>query len=238
MKVDIWSDIMCPFCYIGKRKLENALEQFPHKENVEIVWHSFQLDPTMQSQPGTNLYEYLAKRKGQTLEWSKKMHAQVEHMAKAEGLEYNFDKAVIANSFDAHRLIQLAKKHGLGDAAEERLFKAYFTEGQNVSAHDTLMRLGNEIGLDEAEIKEMLENGSYNDAVQADIAQAERLGITGVPFFVIDNKYGISGAQPSEVFVDGLQHAWKEYEQTNKIQQMNTSDGATCTPGGDCDPVK
>src|ERR1700733_11886254 len=111
MKIDIWSDIMCPFCYIGKRKLEGALQQFDHKDSVEITWHSFQLDPAMTAQPGKNIHQYLAERKGQSIDWSVKVHEQMTQTAKAEGLTYNFDKAIIANSFDAHRLIQLAKKH-------------------------------------------------------------------------------------------------------------------------------
>lgn len=132
MKVDIWSDIMCTFCYIGKRKLEGALKNFDHADEVEIVWHSFQLDPTMTAQPGKDVYTYLAERKGQSRDWSVQMHRQVVNMAADAGLEYNFDHAVIANSLDAHRLIQLAKTHGLGDVAEERLFRAYFTKAKTL----------------------------------------------------------------------------------------------------------
>jgi len=238
MNVDIWSDIMCPFCYIGKRKLESALAKFPNNDSVHINWHSFQLDPSIQYQPGRNLYEYLAERKGQSLEWSVTVHGQLANTAKAEGLTYNFDKAVIANSFDAHRLIQLAKKYELGDAAEERLFRAYFTEGENVSDHDTLVRLGSETGLPVAAVKEMLQGDDYASEVHADIEQAEALGIRGVPFFVINGQYGISGAQPSEVFLDGLQHAWKEYEQAKNTTDISTQDGAVCTPDGVCEPTE
>jgi len=225
---------MCPFCYIGKRKLEGALAQFPNRDDIQIVWHSFQLDPAIQYQPGKDLHEYLAERKGMTREWSVKVHEQMTETARAEGLTYNFDKAVIANSFDAHRLIQLAKKYQLGDAAEERLFKAYFTDGENISDHDTLVRIGTEIGLSVNAITTMLTGNDYAADVHADIAQAESLGIRGVPFFVLDNKYGISGAQPSEVLLNGLQQAWSAYEQTNKITAMNTADGATCTTDGNC----
>jgi predicted DsbA family dithiol-disulfide isomerase len=130
MKVDIWSDIMCPFCYICKRKFEGALQQFSNKEDIEVVWHSFQLDPTIEKQSDKDLYDYLAEREGQTREWAKQVNQQVTQSAKQVGLTYNLDNAVVANSFDAHRLIQLAKQKGLGDAAEERLFKAYFTEGK------------------------------------------------------------------------------------------------------------
>ncbi len=212
MTIDIWSDIMCPFCYIGKRKLETALQQFPHKDKINIVWHSFQLDPTIESLPGTDLYSYLAERKGQTRDWSVKVHQQLVETAKQEGLTYNFDKAVIANSFNAHRLIQLAKTKGLGDAAEERLFKAYFTEGENVSDTNTLIELGSDIGLDEAAIKHMLESEAFAQEVTDDIEKAKSYGISGVPFFVLNNKYGISGAQPAEIFLNSLQQAWDEDE--------------------------
>jgi predicted DsbA family dithiol-disulfide isomerase len=235
MQIDIWSDIMCPFCYIGKRKLESALQQFEHKDEVAISWHSFQLDKDMTPQPGKNIYQYLAERKGQSLEWSVKVHDQMTQTAKAEGLAYNFDKAVIANSFDAHRLIQLAKKHGLGGAAEEALFKAYFTDGRDISDHNTLMQIGIETGLRVVEIGEMLNSDAYAADVKNDLRQAQELGINGVPFFVFDNKYAISGAQPVAVFRDGLQQAWAEYEKGNTV--INEQ-GDICTPGGVCEPTK
>ena len=238
MKIDIWSDIMCPFCYIGKRRLESALDQSGHKNDVEIVWHSFQLDPSMTSQPGKDLYSYLAERKGQSLEWSVKVHSQLTQTAKEVGLTYNFDKAVIANSFDAHRLIQLAKTHGLGDAAEERLFKAYFTDGKDISSHNTLLQIGIDLGLSVIEVGEMLNSDAFSDKVQEDIAMAQTLGISGVPFFVINNRYGISGAQPKEVFTDGLQQAWHEYEKENLLMNVQTTQDNTCGPDGTCEIVK
>jgi len=227
---------MCPFCYIGKRKLEGALQQFDHKDEIAIIWHSFQLDPTMVYQPGKDIHSYLAERKGQTREWSVKIHDQMTQTAKAEGLEYNFDTAIIANSFDAHRLIQLAKTHGLGEAAEERLFKAYFTEGKNISDQNTLMQIGIELGMKVIEIGEMLNSDAYAAEVEKDIATAESLGIRGVPFFVIDGKYGISGAQPKEVFLDGLQQAWQAYEQetTLAVAEAENMQGGVCEPGGIC----
>jgi protein disulfide-isomerase len=233
MKVDIWSDIMCPFCYIGKRKLEAALEHFEHKDGVEIVWHSFQLDPTVQAKPGADLYSYLAERKGQTRDWSVKMHQQVAQMAQGEGLTYNFDKAVIANSFNAHRLIQLAKKHGLGDAAEEALFEAYFTDGKDVNDNNTLTQLGIEIGLSAIETGEMLNSNAYEAEVNADVQRAQMLGISGVPFFVINDKYGISGAQPKELFSEALNKAWEEQVSAG-IVTLNDKNGGTCTDDG-CD---
>jgi predicted DsbA family dithiol-disulfide isomerase len=230
MKVDIWSDIMCPFCYIGKRKFEQALEQFPQKDKIEVVWHSFQLDPTIQDQPGKDLYSYLAERKGQSREWSVQVHEQVTQTAKQVGLDYRFDKAVIANSFDAHRFIQLAKTHSLGDAAEERLFKAYFTEGKNVSNTDTLVELGKEIGLEEAAIKEMLSTNAFAEEVGKDIDTAQQIGINGVPFFVLDDRLGVSGAQAPETFSAALNQAWQEYAKQHPQLEMVEGDAPACGP--------
>ena len=234
MKIDIWSDIMCPFCYIGKRKLEGALRQFEHKDDVQITWHSFQLDPAITYESGRDLYSYLAERKGQSHEWSVRVHNQMTETAKREGLTYNFDKAVIANSFDAHRLIQLAKTHGLGDVAEELLFRAYFTEGKNIGDHNTLMQIGMEIGLRSVEVGEMLNSDDFATQVHQDIMMAQNLGIRGVPFFLLDERFGISGAQPVEVFADGLQQAWAIHEQA-LLTKLNDAEGAVCTPDGICE---
>jgi predicted DsbA family dithiol-disulfide isomerase len=232
MKIDIWSDIMCPFCYIGKRKLECALKDFEHKDQVEIVWHSFQLDPNMTTQPGKSIQQYLAERKGQSIEWSLKVHAQVAQSASAEGLKYNFDKAVIANSFDAHRLIHLAQKRGMGGAAKEALLKAYFTDGKNISDHNTLMQIGIDLGLRVVEIGEVLNSNAYANEVKEDMEQANALGVNGVPFFVLDDKYAISGAQPAEVFLNGLRQAWSEAE---KEPTAIDTIGDSCSPDGNCD---
>jgi len=231
MKIDIWSDIMCPFCYIGKRRLEQALSNFEHKNDVEITWHSFQLDPSMTAQPGKSIHQYLAERKGQSLEWSEKVHEQMTKNALADGLVYNFNKAIIANSFDAHRLIHLAHKHGIGGAMKEALLKAYFTDGKNISDHNTLMQIGIDSGLRVLEIGSMLNSDEYAGEVQADIAMAREMGINGVPFFVFDNKYAISGAQPAAVFRDGLQQAWSEYYKSNTAL---TSEAEICTTDGTC----
>lgn len=235
MKVEIWSDIMCPFCYIGKRKFETALGKFEGSERVEVEWHSFQLDPTMQYQPGKDLYTYLAEMKGQTREWSINIHNQLTGTAKAVGLEYNFGKAVIANSFDAHRLIQLAKKHGLGDNVEERLFGAYFTEGVNVSDHLTLLELGVEIGLDRREVAEMLAGDAFSDEVDKDIDEARQLGVSGVPFFVMNRKYAVAGAQSQEVFTQVLEKSFGEWSKEHLVAQFETVEGDVCTARGDCE---
>ncbi len=228
MQVEIWSDIMCPFCYIGKRHFEQALAGFEGKDDVQITWRSFQLNPDMKAQPGTDIYTWLAKAKGMSREQSVQMHRQVADMAAEAGLTYDFDKAVIANSFDAHRLIQLAKSKSLGDAAEEALFKAYFTEGRDTGSHQTLTEIARETGLDEAAVQQMLAGSEYADEVEADIREAQNLGVRGVPFFVIDRKYAVSGAQPAEVFLDVFRQA--------APAAVNTStDGAVCnTDDGQC----
>lgn len=234
MKVEIWSDTRCPFCYIGKRKFEKALEQFPHKDNVEVEWRSFELDPGMKTEKSLNSYEYLAQRKGISRDSSVRLHQHVTEMAREEGLDYRFDTTVVANSFDAHRLIQLAKLNGLGDAAEERLFKAYFMEGKDISDHLTLIILGDEIGLNGKIVKQMLDSDAMADEVRYDQKQARELGINGVPFFLINDHYAVSGAQPSEVFSQSLEKAWKEYEkQYPQIIKAN-EDAMACSTGDNC----
>lgn len=205
MIIEIWSDIMCPFCYIGKRHLEMALEKVPNNENISIEWKSFQLDPELPHMPGVSVIDYLAQSKGISKTQSEAMHDRVVDMAKNAGLTYRFDKAIVANSFDAHRIIQLAKEKGKGDEAEELFFKGYFTEGLDMQNQEDLWKLGKQLGINQEEIQKALTDDQYADKVKADIAEAQELGIRGVPFFVIDRKYGISGAQPVEVFVQALE---------------------------------
>ena len=212
MKIEIWSDIMCPFCYIGKRHLEKALESFPGRDTVEITWKSYQLDPTipMSFEEPVGVYEYLADRKGWSFEQSVQMHERVVEMAASVGLEYNFDKAVVANSLYAHRVIQLAKEKGLDDAIEEIFFRAYFTEGRDLASVSELVALGEEAGLAEADIRAAIASEEYAYRVSQDIQEGVNLGVRGVPFFVFERKYGISGAEPIQVFIDTLnqtQHA-------------------------------
>jgi predicted DsbA family dithiol-disulfide isomerase len=210
MKIEIWSDVMCPFCYIGKRKFENALAKFEGKSHITIEWKSFQLNPNMKTDPDKSISQYLAEIKGWSLEQAQVMNQSVVEIARHVGLQYNMDKAVVANSFDAHRVVQLAKTKGKGDAMEERLFKGYFTEGLNIADHQTLVKIGNEIGLDSSEISEVLNTTAFVDEVNGDVKEAQELGVRGVPFFVIDRKYGVSGAQESETFLNALNKAWEE----------------------------
>lgn len=228
MKIDIWSDVVCPFCYMGKKRLETALNDFPYKSEVELVWHSFLLDPGMTAQPGVDLYDYLAERKGQTRDWAKKIHDKLENNAKADGIEFNFGKAIIANSFDAHRLIQMAKANGLGDAIEEELFKVYFTYGKNIADHTVLTEVGVAIGLKETEVKAMLNHKTYTADVVTDVQQAQSMGISGVPFFVVNNRYGISGAQPASLFAETIGTAWKEFEKTHSLISVGDANNAVC----------
>ena len=234
MKVDIWSDVRCPLCYIGKRKFEAALATFPNKGEVEVVWHSFELDPTLKTDTDKSVYDYLAERKGMSREVSVQMHNQLVQAAKEVGLDYYFDKAVVANSFNAHRLIQLAKTKGLGDEAEERLFRAYYTEGRNIDDLNTLTQLGVELGLSAIEVGEMLYSNAFAEEVRRDQAQAQAMNITGVPFFVINERYGISGAQPPQIFSQALEKAWNEYAEENSSKELATANGASCGIDGKC----
>lgn len=236
MKVEVWSDVMCPFCYIGKRHYEQALAQFAENQQVEIVWKSFQLDPSIPEhfEQKPDLYEYLAHRKGISVAQSRQMHDNVVAMAKNAGLNYNFDHAVVANSFKAHRVIQLAKSKGLGDAMEECLFKAYFTEGQDFGSTAVLVELGKSIGLAENEIADALENDHFAQLVQQDLQEAQYIGVTGVPFFVFNRQYAVSGAQPTRVFLETLQKSFASWQLENARPKLETVEGQVCTPDGDC----
>ena len=234
MKIEIWSDVMCPFCYIGKRRFEDALGQFPDKDKITVEWKSFQLNPNMKTDPSLNINQYLADVKGWNLDYARQMNDHVTEMAAQVGLTYDFDKAVVANSFNAHRLSHLARKHGLGEAAEEALFKAYFTDGKNIDDMDTLISLGISIGLGSEEIKQTLASDEFADAVKHDIAEAQYLGIQGVPFFVMNNKYGVSGAQGVPVFSETLEKSFAEWQQENTKPKLTIIEGESCSPDGNC----
>ncbi|MFF2373727.1 DsbA family oxidoreductase [Streptomyces xiamenensis] len=207
MRIDVWSDVVCPWCYIGKRRLESALARFEHADEVELRWHSFQLDPSHPAglrEPTTAMLE---RKMGAGPEQIREMQQRVTDLAAAEGLTYDLDRAISVNTLDAHRLLHLADRQGLGDAAHERLLAAHLCEGATVDDLDTLVRLGVELGLDEAETRAALTGGAYADEVAADIAEARRIGVSGVPFFVLEGKYGVSGAQPVDTFLHALRTA-------------------------------
>src|SRR5687768_11937352 len=163
MKVEIWSDVVCPFCYIGKRKFEMALESFEAKNKVEIEWKSFQLDPEMDNSVGLNVHEYLGKRKGGTAADGKRMNDNMAAIAAEVGLQYNFDKVIINNTMAAHRLLHWAREHRKQNELKERLFKAYYTEGKDTADFDTLVQLATEVGLNSAEAREVLEENRYEE---------------------------------------------------------------------------
>lgn len=235
MKIEIWSDIMCPFCYIGKRKFEMALEQFPHRDKVEIIWKSFQLMPDLKTQSGRNLDQFLAEEKGMPLEQAKAMNNQVVQIAKSIGLNYDFDRTIPANTFNAHRFTHFAKANGKQDEAEERLFHAYFIEGKNIDDLPALIELGVEIGLEANALKTALENGSYADGVRADIYEAQQVGVRGVPFFVFNRKQAVSGAQEPQTFLQVLEKSYSEWRIDNPEIELEIIDGKVCTPDGKCD---
>ena len=234
MKIEIWSDVMCPFCYIGKRKFEKAFEQFPEKNNVQIEWKSFQLSPDMKTDPSKNIHQFLADHKGMSLQEAKGMNDQVTRMAAQSGLEYNFDKSVVANSFNAHRFAHFAKAHGKQDEAEELLFRSYFSDGKNIDDYATLIQLGTEIGLDAKELQSALESGQYANEVRADIAEAQQVGVRGVPFFVFNRKVAVSGAQESTAFLQTLETSFAEWRKEHPADAMTIIEGASCAPDGSC----
>lgn len=207
MVVEIWSDVMCPFCYIGKRRFEEALARFPARDRVRVVWKSFQLDPDIEGGAGVSVVEYLARRKGWSLDQSRAVHDQVIRMAKTAGLDYDFDRAVVANTFDAHRLVQFAKTHGRDEDVEEGLFRAYFTEGKDIGDHEVLVGIAREAGLDAAEARSALAEGRFRAEVERDLLEARQVGVTGVPFFLFDRTHAISGAHEAETFLEILAEA-------------------------------
>jgi len=210
MKVEIWSDIACPFCWLGKRRFEEALAQFAGKDGVDIVYRSFELDPGAPVDAGCDTYDMLSRKYGMSREQAKANTDGIARQGLAHGIEYHFDRVVLTNTFDAHRLTHLAGRHGrMGDVLD-RLYKAYFTDGEHIGRRETLVRLAEEAGLDGAEADAALSAGAFADEVRRDEAEADALGIRAVPFFVINRKYGISGAQPADVFLKALEKAWSE----------------------------
>ena len=210
MIVEIWSDIACPWCYIGRRRFEKALGAFEHRDQVKVIWRSFELDPNAPRDYPGSVNDILAERYGMTRERAERVNQHVTELAAIEGLEYHLDHAHPVNSLDAHRMIHLAASHNLQSEMKERLQKAYFTEGAIVSDVETLVRLAVEVGLNADETRQMLASDLYLDAVRADQQRAYQLGIHGVPFFLLDEKFAVSGAQPTEVFTTALQRAWAD----------------------------
>lgn len=234
LRVDIWSDIVCPFCYIGKRKFESALGQFQHRDDLEIVWHSFQLFPDYQQQSDKDFYQVLAEIKSQSREWSVNFHNQLAGYAKEVGIDFNFEDIPFPNTFKAHRFTHLAKSQGLQLQAEERLFYAYFTECKDIENNDVLLELAGEIGIEREKVEGLLKSDLYENEVREDFTRSQALGIRGVPYFLIGDELAVAGAQAPEKFLEVLDEGWRswKYSQTPFIEQ--SFDGLSCDPEGQC----
>ncbi|MET3524005.1 DsbA family oxidoreductase [Mesorhizobium abyssinicae] len=210
MKVEIWSDVACPWCYIAKHRFDNALSQFEHREQVEVIWRSYQLDPDAPAMSNMSLNDSLSEKHGLSLEEAIAMNDQMRRLGAQEGLNYDFDRARYGNSFDAHRLIHFARQRGVQTTMEERLFRAYFTEGKALGDTNILVELAREVDINAEEARAVLVGEAFAEQVRADTESARRLGLKGIPFFIIDEKYAIAGAQASETFRDALERAWME----------------------------
>jgi predicted DsbA family dithiol-disulfide isomerase len=225
MKVEIWSDVVCPWCYVGKRRFETALATFEHRADVEVHWRSFELDPDAPAIREGDPVQRLADKYGMTRAQALAADARLTDMAAAEGLEFHLDTARGGNTFDAHRLLHLAAEKGLQDAVKERFMRAYFTESEPVGDPETLTRLAVDAGLDETDVKTVLTSGQYATDVIADEQQAAAYGISGVPFFVVDGRYGVSGAQSPDVLLQTLRTA---YAEANPLTMVTASADAGC----------
>ena len=231
MNVEIWSDVVCPWCYIGKRRFEAALAQFAHRDAVQVTWRSFELDPgAPQRHPGT-LTELLAHKMRATPAQAAAANARLTALAAEEGLAYHLDQAQPGNTFDAHRLLHLAAAHGLQDTVKEALLQAYFVEGKAIGDPDTLVAIVSEAGLSADEARAVLMSNAYAAEVWADEQRAATFGITGVPFVVVDERYGVSGAQPAAVFLDVLEHAWAA---SHPLSMVGSAAGGESCDGDSC----
>src|SRR3954471_18181560 len=227
MHVEIWSDIACPWCYVGKRRFEAALAAFAHRDQVTVTWRSFELDPDAPAERHGERAAPLAAKYGTSVEQARAMEQSMTDTAAGDGLDFRFDVARSGNTFDAHRLVHLAAAHGKQDAMKERLFRAHLGEGELVGDHDALTRLALEAGLREDEVRDVLATDRFAAEVRDDERVASGLGISAVPFFVADRAFGASGAQPPEVLVEFLRRAWAERSPLSVV-----ADGATCGADG------
>jgi predicted DsbA family dithiol-disulfide isomerase len=217
VEVEIWSDIACPWCYVGKRRFESALAQFEQRDDVNVTWRSFELDPHAPAERSGDRAERLARKYSMTVEQARDAEQRLTDVATSEGLDFRFDIARGGNTFDAHRIVHLADEHGLQDTMKERLLRAYFTEGQLVSDHGTLVQLAVEVGLAEQEVRETLARERYPEQVRDDERTAGELGISAVPTFVVDRTLGTSGAQPPEALLSLLEQGWAKSSTVSTI---------------------
>ncbi len=232
MQVKIWSDVRCPFCYIGKKKFEEALEKFPQKDQVEVEWKSFQLDPSLKTDTSLSTLDYFVQTKGVSIEQARQMFSGATQMAREAGIAFNLEESVPANSFMAHRLIQFAKSKDLGNEIEEALFKAHFEEAENIDDINVLIQVARSIGMNSEEVENVLKSDAFAYDVKQDEMEARNIGVRGVPFFVFEDKYAISGAQASEVFLQNLEKSWEEHLRKNP--KLEISEGDSCSTDGTC----
>ncbi|MGN4427331.1 DsbA family oxidoreductase [Bacillus cereus group sp. MYBK30-1] len=241
MEIEVWSDFVCPFCYIGKRRLEMALEKFPHRDDVEVEFKSFELDPNTPIYSGTSINEVIASKYGISVEEANRNNIQIGNHAASIGLSFNFEEMKPTNTFDAHRLAKFAKDQGKEKEITENLLFAYFTESRNLSDAETLSTIAETSGLDKKEALNVINNkNAYANEVRIDEAIAQQYKITGVPYFIVNQKYAISGAQPLEAFVGALQQVWEEENPKPEPQNLsiNSTTDAYCTDGSCSIPPK
>ena len=231
MKVEVWSDIVCPWCHIGKRRLEAALSRFGHRDEVEVTWRSFELDPSAPQLLTGSLVDHLAGKYGVLPAEAQQMHDAMTAVAAGDGLAFRFDRARSGNTFDAHRLLHLAAEHGRQDAVKERLLTAYLSEGEPIGDAETLVRVVSEVGIDAGAARELLAGDRYADAVRSDEREAAALGATGVPFFVVDRRYAIAGAQSADVLLQVLDRAWTDTHAAALTYASPSGASAGCDDG-------
>jgi len=235
MKIEVWSDYICPFCYIGKRRLEQALEGFEHKDQVKVSFKAFELQPHLPSDPNISLDEMLAKKMNVSVEQAQAMNQQMIANAATVGLAYNFDHMKQTNTRDAHRLVKFAETQEKAAALTERLLSAHFTESKYLGDREVLLDLAEEVGLDRSQSKEVLQSDAFLDEVLMDQQEAQQLGVQGVPFFVLNRKYAISGAQPLDTFVKSLEKVWEEENQPSPLEQLQISTESRVCTDDSCD---
>ena len=234
MKVEIWSDVTCTHCYTAKRKFERALSQFKNKDKIQVIWRSFELAPELKTDPTKFLPQFLQELHGIKLEQAQAMIEQVTNSVKEVGLDYNLNKAIPANSFNAHRLSHFAKDRGLQHKMEERIFKAYFIEGKNIDDIPTLMDIAEEIGLNASEVRNILETSKYADDVNLDLSEAKQIGITSVPRYIFNSSTIVSGVQESNIYLEILKTEFAQWEIGHAMSVSKFVDGQSCKMGDDC----
>ena len=231
IKIEIWSDVLCPFCFIGYRNLQRALEQFEGAEKVEITWHSFLLNPDMKTDLSVDSATALARAKGQSVEWARQVQQQVADMGQQSGVEFRFDKSITASSLRAHHLIQFAKQHDVAEKVEVALFEAHFQNGENIDSPDLLVKIGAEAGLEKETVLQALEDPKFAAAIDSDVYQARTMGVQGVPFFLFNEKYAVRGAQPADTFLQVLKQVGQESlkEETSSDNDLSCdTDSKSC----------